>query len=98
MFFVGLTFTLILLLSGVALLIESSYLIGSILLGVGIVLLILLVRYYRRRNRKKEEDGLDCLDCNAGALNCPDFSSKKKMDCDGDKGLGCDCSPNCSTP
>jgi hypothetical protein len=96
MFFLALTVSLILLLSGIVLLIESSYFVGSILLGVGIISLILLIWYYQSRNRKKEKEGLDCLDCNFAAVDCPNLSLSKKMDCDcdGDKGFDCDCSPN----
>lgn len=96
MFFIGLTLLLILVLSGIIMLVQSSYLVGSILLGSGIILFIFLVLFYRKRNQKKEKGSMDCLDCNAASLNCPDFSSMKKMDCDcdGDKGFDCDCSPN----
>ncbi len=94
MFFIGLTVFLILLIAGIVLLIEASYLIGSILLGLAIILLILLIRYYRKRNHKKEKSSSDCTDCNSAAIDCPDFSLMKKMDCDGDKGFDCDCSPN----
>jgi len=96
MFFVGLTILLILLLSGMILLVESSYLMGSILVGLGIILLIFLVCLYRKRDKKKQKESWDCLDCNASAINCADLSSMKKMDCDcdGNKGFDCDCSPN----
>lgn len=98
MFFIGLTLSLILLLSGVFLLIKASYLIGSILLGSGILLSILLIIFYRNRKRKKEKDGFDCLDCNPGAADCMNIPSFKKMDCDcdGDKGFDCDCAPDCT--
>lgn len=57
------------------------------------ILLICLIQYYRKRNHRKEKSNWDCLDCNAAPMNCPDFSSMKKMncDCDGDKGFDCDC-------
>ncbi len=97
MFFIGLTVFLILILSGIILIVEASYLIGSILLGLGIILLIYVTQYYRKRKDKKEKSSwTDCFDCNAAPMNCPDFSLMKKMDCDcdGDKGFDCDCSPN----
>lgn len=96
MFFIGLTVSLILLLSGFVLLLETSYIIGGLLLGIGIIFLILMFRYYRNRNRKKEKESLDCFDCNFAAVDCPNLSRMKKMDCDcdGDKGFDCDCSPN----
>lgn len=96
MFFIGLTVFLILLIAGIVLLIEASYLIGSILLGVAIILLIFLIRYYRKRNQKKDKSSSDCLDCNSVTIDCPNSSSMKKMDCDcdGDKGFDCDCIPN----
>src|SRR4051812_34287476 len=76
MFFIGLTVSLILLFSGIALLVESSYLIGAILLGSGIILLIIMVWYYRNRNRKKEKESWDCLDCNFVGVDCSHFPSK----------------------
>lgn len=96
MFFIGLTVSLILLLSGIVLLIEASYIIGGLLSGVGIIFLIFMFRYYRNRNRKKEKESLDCFDCNFAGVDCPNLSRMKKMDCDcdGDKGFDCDCTPN----
>lgn len=99
MFFIGLTASLIFIISGIVLIINSSIMMGSILLGAGLFLFIVLLIYYRKRNRKKEKDGLDCLDCGGGAFDCPSLSSMKKMDCDcdGDKGFDCDCTPDCSS-
>lgn len=74
MFFVGLSFSLIALISGIILLLKESYLYGGILLGVGCLALILLAYLYvtdkhRRSNclttalNSKNPPTWDC-DCN----------------------------------
>lgn len=90
MFFLGLTVSLILLVSGIALLVKSSYVIGGILVASGFILFVLLFIHYRSRRRKSgsQNNAWDCAfvpDCDLPDCDMPD--------CDVPD---CDCSPDCS--
>lgn len=83
MFFVGLSISFILIAIGVVLLLEASYVLGGVLLGIGFLSLILLGIYYSSRRKKN----IDC-DC----FDCAYFASFTDCDCIGRrKGLDCDC-------
>jgi len=83
MFFIGLTFSIILIGVGIVFLVEAAYVLGGILLGIGILSLLSLGVYYSSKRNKK----LDC-DC----MDCSFFTAYTDCDCIGKrKGLDCDC-------
>nr|WP_106782361.1 hypothetical protein [Lysinibacillus timonensis] len=83
MFFIGLTFSIILIGVGIILLIKGLYILGGIVLGVGILTVVALLVYYSSTRKK----GLDC-DCNN--VDCGSLASV--VDCDCGKRRGdCDC-------
>lgn len=104
MFFLGLTFSFVVIGVGIVLLVKSSYVIGSLLVGLGMLFLIAQLHWYRskskkRHNDKSEKGSNNSWDC-YGFPDCGDSFSgvgklMKKFDCDCD-GLDCDCSPDCS--
>jgi hypothetical protein len=83
MFFLYLTAMIICFVVGTTLLVKGTVIVGTIAMGVGIVLLLFILIYYG--NKKHRKNKYDCTpDCDC----TPDF--------DGDCGPDCDCSPDCN--
>lgn len=99
MFFAGLTATSILFISGLVLLLQSSFLTGGVVIGSGFAVFLHFAHFYQSRStssleeeqKKKEEDEpiwADCIDCSS--LPMPEC---RLPEC---QAPDCDCSPDCS--
>lgn len=89
LFFIGLTFSQMLLITGMVLLFLQSYLVGGPVLLLGALSSYVFVQFYQKRKKergrkKKKERDWDCC----GSADCIDIPLPKKLDCD--------CSPDCS--
>jgi len=103
LFFVGLSTTFILTITGLMLLFQASFISGGIVMGSGLAFIAPFAHFYQSRRdkidnpeeqRKEEEQDepfwVDCLDC--VSLPTPDCNSTN-----GDSGgFDYDCSPDCS--
>ncbi|TKC19802.1 hypothetical protein [Robertmurraya kyonggiensis] len=88
MFFIGLTLSQTILMTGVVLLFLQSYLVGGPVAVLGACASYVLFRFYEKRKKarekKKKSDWIsDCCD----PLECIDIPSPKRFDCD--------CTPDC---
>lgn len=87
MFFIGLTFSQMLVITGIVLLFLQSYVVGGPLLLAGAFASYVFVQFYQKRKKgrkKKKERDWDCW----GVPDCIEIPLPRKLDCD--------CSPDCS--
>jgi hypothetical protein len=90
MFFVGLTFILIIFISGIVFLLKSSFIIGGSLVAAGIIIFTVFLESYR--NKKGKDSLFKELDCVPDCIDIPDFHHLPDCHHTPD----CDCSPDCS--
>ncbi|WP_409293495.1 hypothetical protein [Peribacillus sp. SCS-37] len=86
MFFAGITAILIFLITGIYLLVKGEYAGGSVMAGIGIVLIIVMYRHYHSRRKKKDSSCDEFLDC-----DCTGLGLFRAADCD-----KLDCTPDCT--
>ncbi|EJL26366.1 hypothetical protein PMI05_03284 [Brevibacillus sp. BC25] len=81
LFFLGLTVCMIAWIAGGVFLYQGDYVMGGVLIGLGLLLFICMIIFYRKKRNSCS------LDCNYIPADCP------VPDCDTPD---CDCKPDCS--
>lgn len=92
LFFVGLTVSQVIFMSGIVLLFLQSYIVGGPIALLGAGASYVLFRFYEKRKKERKKKKGDVSDyCGYGDC-CIDVPFPKKLDCD----CSPDCTPDCS--